>query len=268
MLDYHLHSTYSLDSRMSMEAACMRAIEAGLKEIAFTDHIDIDWPDDSIPPFDIRTLDRYFEDIEKMQDMFKGQLVIKKGIEIGLQPHILEKCTDIIKAYPFDFVIASVHIVGGVDPYWGTFYQGKTKEESYRQYYEEILMLIKSFDAFNVLGHLDYIKRYSPFPIEETDHLLCATLVDEILKTLISKDKGLEVNTSGYRHASKSPMPHPDIIARYKQLGGSILTLGSDAHAPEHVAFEFEAALNEIKRSGFDTLTVFTSMQPEFVAIP
>lgn len=268
MIDYHVHSTYSLDSRMSMEAACLRAIEVGLKEIAFTDHIDIDWPDKTIPPFDIRMLDSYFKDIEKMQDMFKGQLVIKKGIEIGLQPHILDECASIVKSYPFDFVIASVHLVEGIDPYLGVFYQGKTKKESYRQYYEEILKLIKSFDEFNVLGHLDYIKRYSPFPVDETDHLLCASLVDEILQTLISKGKGLEVNTSGYRHASEAPMPHPDIVARYRKLGGRIVTLGSDAHTPEHVAFRFETALREIKRSGFDTLTSFTGMQPEFLAIP
>jgi len=267
-MDYHVHSTYSVDSCMSMEEVCLRAIEAGLAEIAFTDHIDIDWPDTTIPPFDVKTLDKYFEDLEKMQDRFKGQLVIKKGIEIGLQPHILDECANIVESYPFDFVIASVHLVGGVDPYLGEYYKGKTKEECYEEYYQEILKLIKSFDRFNVLGHLDYIKRYAPFPIGKTDHLLCISLIDEILETLILKGKGLEVNTSGYRHASEAPMPHPDIIKRYRELGGKIITLGSDAHAPEHVAFRFETALQEIKRSGFDSLTSFSSMQPKFVAIP
>ncbi len=268
MMDYHVHSTYSVDSRMSMEEACLRAIEAGLMEIAFTDHIDIDWPDTAIPPFDVKMLDEYFEDIEKMQDRFKGQLVIKKGIEIGLQPHILDECADIVRSYPFDFVIASVHLIGGVDPYLGEYYRGKTKKESYEEYYREILKLIKYFDQFNVLGHLDYIKRYSPFPVEKTDHLLCISLIDEILKTLIRKGKGLEINTSGYRHASGTPMPHPDIIKRYRDMGGTIITLGSDAHAPEHVSFGFENALLEIKRSGFDALTSFTGMQPKSVAIP
>jgi len=253
---------------MSMEEACLSAIQAGVIEIAFTDHIDIDWPDTAVPPFDVGMLDKYFEDIEKMQDKFKGQLVIKKGIEIGLQPHILDECADIVQSYPFDFVIASVHLVGGVDPYLGGFYQGKTKEETYEEYYEEILRLITSFDQFNVLGHLDYIKRYSPFPVEKNDHLLGISLIDEILKTLIDKGKGLEVNTSGYRHVSETPMPHPDIIKRYRDLGGKIITLGSDAHTPEHVAFRLETALKEIKRSGFDALTSFTGMQPEFIIIP
>lgn len=268
MMDYHLHSTYSIDSLMSMEDACLRAIQAGLAEIAFTDHIDIDWPDTTIPPFDIRMLDKYFEDIEKMRDRFRGQLVIKRGIEIGLQPHILDECADIVESYPFDFVIGSIHLIDSLDPYVGEFYKGKTKKQCYEEYYQEVLKLIKSFDQFNVLGHLDYIKRYSPFPVEENDHLVGIHIIDEILKTLIHKGKGLEVNTSGYRHASESPMPHPDIIKRYRELGGEIITLGSDAHAPEQVAFKFETALQEIKRSGFNSLTSFTAMQPEFVSIP
>jgi len=252
---------------MSMETVCERAIEAGLKEIAFTDHIDMDWPDPTIPPFDIKTLDQYFEDLNKIKEKYEGWLTIKKGIELGLQPHILEQCTSIIQSYPFDFVIASVHLVNGVDPYLGEYYSGRTKEEAYRLYYQEILDLIGSFNEFDVLGHLDYIKRYSPYPAEDDDHLLCSKLVDDIILTLVNKGKGLEVNTSGYRHTSNAPMPHMDIIRRYRQLGGNIITLGSDAHRPEHIAFEFDRAVNEIKKSGISHLTAFTGRVPEYVPI-
>jgi histidinol-phosphatase (PHP family) len=268
LFDYHVHTTYSSDGRMTMETLCKQAIKLGLKEIAITDHIDMDWPVPGYTSFDIETLKQYLSDIEKMKKKFKGQLIIKKGIEIGLQPHILDQCTNVIREYPFDFIIASIHIVDRTDPYLGDFYNNKTKEESYRRYYEEVLALIESYDAFNVLGHLDYIKRYSPFLVEEGDHLLCRSIVDDILKTLIRKEKGLEVNTSGYRHASKTTMPHPDIIHRYWKLGGRIITLGSDAHSPEYLGLGFDAALKEIKKAGFTALTTFTNQKPYFSPIP
>jgi len=268
LFDYHIHTTYSPDGQMSMETACLRAIELGLAEIAITDHIDMDWPNTAIPPFDVKMLDRYFEDLGKIKEKYKGSINIKKGIEIGLQPHILEECTDIIQSYPFDFVIASVHLVNRVDPCLGEYYTGRTKEECYYLYYQEILSLIRSYDEFDVLGHLDYIKRYSPFPPGEKDHLLCNSLVDDIIRVLVSKGKGLEINTSGCQHASKSPMPHPDIIRRYIQLGGKIITLGSDAHRPEYLAFEFDNTLERVKNLGINQLTSFTHRVPSFVPIP
>ena len=268
MFDYHVHTSYSPDSQMLMETACSRAVELGLKEIAITDHIDIDWPDSAFPALDARTLDQYFEDLTILQEKFKGCLSVKKGIEIGLQPHVLGECSDIIQAYPFDFVIASVHLVNGVDPYLGEYYADKTKEESYQLYYREVLSLIKSYDEFDVLGHLDYIKRYSPFPADDKDHLICSQLTDDIIITLIKKGKGLEINTSGYRHESKTPMPHLDIINRYRQFGVKIITLGSDAHRPEHIALGFDNVLKEIKKSGFSYLTSFTGRIPEYVPIP
>ena len=119
---------------MTIDEVCRKAISLGIKEIAFTDHIDLDWPD---PEFDFDTIDleKYFTDIEKNKTKYKGQLKIKAGIEIGLQPHVLNETAKIIEDYPFDFVIGSVHIIQRMDPYRGKYYIGKTKEEIYRRFF-------------------------------------------------------------------------------------------------------------------------------------
>lgn len=266
LMDYHIHSNYSADGEMTLEEACLRAIELGIDEIAFTDHIDIDWPDPSID-FDINSIEQYLLDIESLSKRFCSQLKIKKGIEIGLQPHVLTENSDIIQSNPFDFVIGSVHIIDRLDPYAGNYYEGKTKEESYQHYYQEILNLIEKYNNFDVLGHLDYIRRYSPHPYSSEDHTLSYDLIEQILRTLIDKGKGIEVNTSGYRHISKCPLPSFSIVKRYRELGGEIITVGSDAHKTKYLGYEIKTAIEEIKKCGFKYLTIFESRKPKFIKI-
>ncbi len=266
LIDYHMHSTYSADGEMTLEEACLRAIEIGIDEIAFTDHIDIDWPDPNIN-FSIINIEQYLSDITKLAEKYSHQIKIKKGIEIGLQPHVLEENSNIIQSYPFDFVIGSVHIIDRMDPYQGNYYEGKTKEESYRRYYQEIIDLIAIYDDFDVLGHLDYIRRYNPYSYSCEDLTLALDLIDEILKILIDKGKGIEVNTSGYRHISKCPLPSFAIVKRYRELGGEIITLGSDAHRAEYIGYKFKIAVEGIKEAGFKYLTTFQKRKPQFVKI-
>lgn len=265
-MDFHIHTKYSTDGEMAIEEVCIKAIEMGLKEIAITDHIDIDWPVPGVV-FDIPDIDEYIKEIEDNKKRFKGQLSIKTGIEMGLQPHVLEDASKIINSYPFDFVIGSVHIIDRFDPYQGDYFKSKSKEESYELYYREILSLIKDFDDFDVLGHIGYIKRYSPFPYHREDELLHLDLIDKILNTLIKKGKGIEVNTSGFRHMSECPMPPLEIIIRYRQLGGSILTIGSDAHNAYGIGFGIEAGLELIEQSGFEYITSFTSRKPDYIRL-
>lgn len=265
-MDYHLHTDYSIDGEMIMEDACNRAIAKGLEEIAFTDHIDLDWPDPNFI-FNISDMDQYIQEIETNRTKFKGRLQIRTGIEIGLQPHVLDETAQIINKYPFDFVIASIHIIDRKDPYTGDYYIDKNKEDSYRIYYEEILDLIKKFDDFDVLGHIGYIKRYFPSPYETGDELLCMDLIEDILKTIILKGKGIEVNTSGYAHISKCPMPPFEIIKKYRDLGGTIITIGSDAHKIENVGYEISSGLEEIKRAGFNHVNSFVNRNPIYLGM-
>lgn len=266
LIDYHLHSTYSMDGKMTMEEACIQAIELGLKEIVFTDHVELCWPGNNTP-FDINSLSGYLEHIDEVADKYSDKLTIKKGMELGLEPDRLDTLSYIVDTYPVDFIIGSVHVIDGQDPYLRAYYDGKTKEESYIRYYTEILNIIKRFDKFSVLGHLDYVKRYSPFQWDMDDYKIGYDIIDEILKLLIQKGKGIEINTSGYRHISEAPMPHFNIIKRYKELGGKVITIGSDAHTTEHMAFRFDDTIKSLQNMGITSIATFSNMQPSFITL-
>ncbi|NLC42858.1 MAG: histidinol-phosphatase HisJ family protein [Clostridiales bacterium] len=251
---------------MTMEEACHQAIKVGLTEIAITDHMDIDLPDNE-EAFQIKDLNGYFKDLAQVKNKFQDILKVKAGIEFGLQDWTLEQATAITKDYPLDFVIASIHLVNGEDPYYGHYFNSRDKIKSYTDYYDTIYQLLNDFDDFNVLGHLDYLRRYSPYEYKPSDHKIGEEIIESILKLLVEKGKGIELNTAGLKHFSKQPHPHPDIIKWFRELGGEIVAIGSDSHKTEFVGYEIDRALEWLKYAGFEYVASFTEMKPTFVKI-
>ncbi len=261
--DYHMHSQFSADSEMTLDEICQTALEIGLDEIAVTDHHDIDYQDDSIEF--LIDKEEYLAEIEKYQNKYQGQLKIKKGIEMGLQLHILDECDNYVDD-DFDFVIASFHTADKADLHNGDFFKDYNQWESYQRYLETVLAGIKNYDNYSVLGHLDLIRRYGDFATQPDlmENEDTAALIVEILKTLIKKNKGLEVNTSGFRIDGINPMPTFKILELYYELGGRILTIGSDSHQTKRLADKFEFTINKLKEIGFKELSTFTDMEAEF----
>ena len=169
--------------------------------------------------------------------------------------------------YNFDFVIGSSHVVHGYDPYFPPFWKTHTEEEGYREYFESILENIRAFDDFDVYGHIDYVVRYGPTRNENYTYARYSDVIDEILRLLIEKGKGIEINTGGFKYGLGHPNPCEEILARYRELGGEIITVGADAHAPEHVGFAFEKVPQILKDAGFIYYTVFRKRKPEFIKI-
>lgn len=256
LIDYHLHSQFSCDSHTNMEEICQAAVQAGLNEIAFTDHMDLTYPHQYENHY-IHDLEYYLDAISQCQLQFSGQLTVRAGLEIGLERHRLFAYDKILNQYPFDFVIGSVHEINGIAVSQKAFFQGKTKEQVYHQYYRAILDCIRQFDNFDVIGHLDYCKRYNPEPYEPGDHLIAMDLITEILQELIARGKGLEVNTSGFRHSSAMCLPHFDILRHYRQLGGNRITIGSDSHRSEYVGYQIAETTATLKALGFSTISTF-----------
>ncbi len=255
-VDYHLHSQFSGDSKTTLDAICSAAIARGLKEIAITDHMDYSYPDIH-PDHQIADIDHYINTIAQYQQKYAGQLTIRTGIEIGMEPHHLEACDRFLQQYPFDFVIGSIHECQGLPASKAVFFEHRTKAQAYETYYATILECIQHFDNFDVIGHLDYCKRYYPGDYMPGDHLIAQPLIEEILRTLIAKGKGIEVNTSGFRHTSHMCMPHYDILALYRQLGGTRITIGSDSHRDEFVGFHADDAAAQLKQLGFTHISTF-----------
>ena len=266
--DCHLHTEFSGDSNTPISLQIEKAIELGMKEMCITDHHDYD---SGFCDCDfILDIPTYLTSLRMLQAEYRDRIRINIGIELGLQDHLKEYLEHFVKRYgdSFDFIIGSSHLAHGKDPYQKNYFEGITEEEGYREYFESILENIAAFDGFDVYGHIDYVVRYGPNKNANYSYQKYADIIDEILKALIIKGKGIEINTGGFKYGLGHPNPAEDIIKRYHELGGEIITIGADAHQPEHVAFDFEKVPSILKEAGFTHYTVFKNRKPEFIPIP
>ncbi len=265
MYDNHIHSSFSTDSNMDAEAACERAVEIGLAGIIFTDHVDYDYPE-----FDVSFLinyNKYFEAFRAIQDRWRGKLDVLIGVEMGFQPHVVDQINEVLNSFPFDFVINSVHIIDRMDPYTKTFFRGRTQRESYERYLQEILLSITAYHNYDIIGHIGYASRYGDFEDKPLKYADYSDIIDEILKTVIAKGKGIELNTSGLRSDLMQPLPGYDVFKRYFELGGEIITIGSDSHFTEHLGYSFKEAAEYLKNIGFKRVVHFEKRRPVYEAL-
>ena len=259
MFDYHMHSYFSADCSVPMENMVLAAIKKRLTEICFTEHIDYEYPDkDFIFEFD---LSEYDQVIKNLQEKYAGQIRIKKGIELGVQPHLLDRYEKLMNEEKFDFAICSMHTTDKKGLHSGDLFKDRTIDEAYKVYYEELLDCVQNFKQFSVLGHLDLVKRYT---IDQQSGENFHEIITEIFKEIIPAGKGIELNTSGVRYGLPSGMPSDDILKLYKQCGGEIITLGSDAHRESELAFEFRESLELLDSIGFKYIATFDQQKPSF----
>lgn len=264
IIDQHVHTEFSADCDTPMEDMVKRAIELGLKEIIFTDHMDFDYPDEEVL-FEVN-YETYIKELTRLRNKY-SELEILMGVEVGYQPHLNDRLETFLNSYPFDFVIASIHACDGFEFCKGGFFEGKTQKESYKVYFENVKYCVENFDNCDIYGHLDMIARYGPFNNKELRYEDFKEIIDEILYLIISKGKGIELNTSGLRYNLEIMHPQKDIIKRYLEMGGKIITLGSDAHSTIELCSDFERALRDLKEIGFKSITKFKNRIPSFIDI-
>lgn len=270
--DMHMHTWFSTDSEACPRDMADEAVRKGLKTICFTDHFDkddLEWGEEGI--FDV---DAYFVEMQKLQEEYAGKLNIRIGIELGLRTYLKDYYEELTKKYPFDFVIGSVHNVpykkdaeGNIlytDPAAEKLFTDRTDKEAYRLMMETTLENVRTSDCFQTLGHLDYVVRYGKSREKEYSYTDYEDIIDEILKLLIEKEKGLEVNSAGLKYGLPFAHPHPDVLKHYRELGGEIITIGADAHKPEHIAYDFAKAEEILKSCGFKYYTEFFEQKPVF----
>ena len=265
IIDHHMHTNYSPDANQTatIESYIEKVKTLNLAGLMITDHADLDTPVELF-----QTLINYDEYYQKIINLRKTvDFPIYMGIEIGYQPHLNKQLDDLLSQYPFDFVISSIHLGDGLDFYNNDFFIGKTQEEGYKRYFEICLDAVESYQNYDVFGHLDYIIRYGGFRNKRLDFSTYQPMIDEILKIIIKNNKGIEVNTSGLRYGLGVMHPMEAIVKRYKELGGTIITIGSDAHNVNDITADFDKAIEVLKRSGFKKITQFKNRQPYFIEI-
>ncbi len=254
LYDNHNHSQFSFDGfRTSVEASARAAAEKGLSGICFTDHCDFYTPEMGDDPlkevFDMKTQQA---EIDRVQELIPGTRILK-GIEVGVNRACREQLAEVLAGNRFDQVIASVHYLDGMDPFKGEYYVGKTWKEAY-SYYLELLWEEMQWlgDRFDIMGHFDYVTRYAPFPQASIMYRDFQDWLDPMLKFLAENGKALEINTKTYQDFSgRTPVLDPDILKRYRELGGECISIGSDSHFAEHVGLNFTHHAEFIKSIGF-----------------
>ncbi len=264
--DYHMHCSFSDDSNTSMEDMINKSIELGLKEICFTDHVDYSIITNNIEEDHTVDYNEYFRNIEYFQNKYKDKIIIKRGIEMGLQNHTLPKCMEDTEKNEFDFIIASIHTINKLDLIERHFYKDKSQFEAYRQYYEILYNMIRKFKNYSVLGHVDCVKRYGDLN-NIIDDKVFSDEIDEILKMAIYDGKGIEINTSSFRYKLPDLTPSSYILKRYKEFGGEIITTGSDSHNPAQVAHEFKRIYKGLEEMGYKYICTFDKMNPNFIKL-
>ena len=255
--NYHMHTSYSDDSVFEMEDVVKTAISCGLDEICITDHIDCVAGIEPCFPYKA-----YESDFLKCKEKYGNKINLKLGIEFGMQHTTVPVFEKIFANANFDFVLMSCHLIDNKWFWSQEFQRGKTQEEYNIQYYEEILRLVNMYDNYSVLGHLDVIRRYDNhgvFPFEKAK-----PIVEEILKRVISQGKGIELNTSCFRYQIGDLTPSRDILKLYKELGGEIITIGTDSHRREHVDCDLIRGRNELIALGYSKFCTFDGMKPKF----
>ncbi|HHY25341.1 MAG TPA: histidinol-phosphatase HisJ family protein [Desulfitobacterium dehalogenans] len=263
LMDYHMHSLNSSDAHDEITALCKKAIPRGLQEIAITDHFEPSSGNEQYLQYNGK---KYFSEISEARQRFEGKIKIKSGVELG-QPHRFPKHSlKLIEEYPYDYVLGSAHrLPNNVD--FGEVHYTPENLAAYCENYLIELKTLAQWDHYDCLGHLDLVKRYA------ANYQLRANLMDyqeqlaEILKIVIQKGKGIEVNTSGLRQAAGECLPGLDIIRLYKELGGEIATVGSDAHWAEDVGKGIPEGMELIRRAGFSYVTVYTNRKPTMIKI-
>jgi histidinol-phosphatase (PHP family) len=254
-LDTHLHTIHSPDANAMLDAYCALALERGIPELAITDHVDFD---PTMPAYGFVS----FEDRERAvrgaaERWADRGLAIRFGVEVTYERAYDDDIRGWLQRHPHDFVIGSVHI-SAVSPYKAFnvagFVAGRPLPEVVAPYFDEVIGAARS-GLFDTIGHMDFVKRYLVPHVMPADLAAAPELYEPALQAMIESGTALEVNASGLRQLPRETYPSAAIVARYRELGGRHVTIGSDAHRTEWFAYGLAEAYRHATRAGFDALT-------------
>lgn len=269
--DMHVHTSWSSDSNTPAWQQIESAIAQGMESICITEHQDYDHP--AFPPdyytFLIGDSDRteeYFEDLKNLKLEYQNKIEVLIGVELGLQPHLADRLKAYTENFPFDFVIGSIHCFQGKDAEDASLYENVDVTEVCKNYFMEELENVLKIPCFDVVGHMDFILRYAPNAAENFAYQKYGDVLDSLLRAIIQSGRGIEVNTSKTKLRG---MTNPDwtIIKRYAELGGEIITFGSDAHTAERIGESFNEVSQMVKSSGINYYAVYRNRRPSFYKI-
>lgn len=255
--DFHVHTVHSFDGKMTMDEACTAAVRQGMDALCFTEHFSVLEYD---PSYRVLCATDYAQELEDCRERYAGRLLVLGGLEIG-EPHLETAAIARETAgLSLDFVIGSLHNLGRET--LRKFQAHTDAATAYCAYFDTVRTMVRTADV-DVLGHLDLMKRY--MPPEKGNYVFAdhADCIDDILRIAVQRGIGLEINASGLSTLGEF-FPKTEVLRRYRELGGEIVTYGSDAHRPDAVGKGFSAACDVLRACGFAYLCRFEQRRPQF----
>jgi len=270
LYDQHVHSRHSFDSQAEPAAVVEQAQVRGLAGVTFTEHFDTHPDDWQICVYDDEA---YSATMARLRTDFRDAIFVGKGIEICYQPDRMALILDFLQQHDFDMVMLSVHYFGVAAVHQEENWVGVDPIEGTRRYFETVLEAVRFCErlhrgrgrVFDVLGHLDVVKRYTRRFHQANEVSRFGGLLDEILRLCIAADVVPEVNTSTLRDGSNEPMPGVEVLAQYARLGGTAVSLGSDAHVPQNVGAGFDRALEMLATAEVTHLAHFVKREKRLI---
>ncbi len=256
LIDYHVHSDNSFDCKTPMDEMCRSAIERGISEIAFTDHLNNHLLDIDLGYYQA---ERYFADLERCRAQYPN-LIIRAGIELG-EPHRWgRKIAPILERYTYDVVLGSLHWVGNESVFNPAYFRRREPQKAYGDYFAELTQMVRQ-GGFNILAHVDVPKRVGFDVYGSYDIAAYEDAVRTLWQACIDCQIVPEINTKGARYTVGQFHPTTEALRWYVEMGGSAITLGSDAHQPDKIGQQFEQALESARAAGLAQLCRFERQQ-------
>jgi histidinol-phosphatase (PHP family) len=262
-IDYQVHSVRSHDGRATILEQCERAVQIGLDEIGFSEHKDFDPADPVVNYFDYKA---YLREIEAARERFDGQLSIRAGIEIDYQSWFEPEIAEYLDEYVFDFVIGSVHYVDRQMIMTAEYNQTRNAHSAYEDYFAAVRDSVAS-GLFDIVGHLEYANRrgiaaWGPYQPESHRDTL-ATLFHE----MAASNTVFEINTAGLHQGLGVTYPCSETVSLYTRTGGTLLSIGSDAHHPDQLAHDYSRAARTAIAAGLTHVCTWRNREMQLVAL-
>jgi histidinol-phosphatase (PHP family) len=272
LLDFHIHSNCSPDAFDTMADMALASGKAGVGIMCFTDHCDLDWFETGKPdPNCFDYWSRAKQQLAEARAIKAPEMPeIRIGIELGETNHDPERGAAIAATPEFDFVIGTLHSLRDTPDFYGLDYQSYEQcDELMHRYFAELAEIAR-IPYIDVIAHIGYTRRYmkkAGFDVR-ADMASYGDEITNVLQTAIDHGRGIEINTSGLRNADVGQsIPGLDVLRRYRELGGEIITIGSDAHCTADAGGKLREGMELLREAGFKYVTAFKNRKPEFIKI-
>ena len=279
LMDCHTHTQFSVDSEADINACIERAAQLGLSAYAITDHCECNrwYPAGHYPGETVYTYFDFGTDFEnslsavtRLKEAWDGKLNLICGVEMGQATHDFDIAERIVSDERLDFVLGSMHQLPRTEDFCFIDYSQMTAGEIYRmceRYFLEIYKLCK-WGKFDILAHLTYFLRYmnGKFGLD-VDISRYDDIIADSFRELITKGKGIEINTSGLRQGFGDTFPDLKYVRLFRELGGEFLSIGSDSHTVEDIGANAAEGAAIAKAAGFSRLTYFKKRRPCFIEL-